>query len=61
MNELIDIQRQQVDTFNEGAKRLGEDWKREVLALVDMKLKKEKEKAENEKYCQSLKDQAFRV
>lgn len=54
MCELIDIQKEQVDTFNDGATQLERDWKRDVLAEVDKRFNK----IENDKYCNSLKDQA---
>lgn len=55
MNDLIDVQREQLNTFNSGASQLQKEWKKEVLAEVDKRL----ERIENEKRCQSLKDQAF--
>lgn len=79
MNNLVDTQREQVDTFNAGVKRIGNEWKKEVLDEVEKRLKKmEKEKGkqcnkevmneveqrfqkmENDRYCNSLKDQAYR-
>lgn len=56
MNDLVETQRAQVDTFNSVAKQLENDWKKEVLAEVDRRF----HKLENEKYCNSLKDQAYR-
>lgn len=56
MNDLIDTQRQQVDSFNSGARQLQKDWKEDVMSEV----KKEFRKHENRKHCQSLKDQAFK-
>lgn len=56
MNELIDTQRDQVDSFNAGAKQLQKEWKREVMSEVNKKF----EELEKEKYYKSLKDQAFR-
>lgn len=56
MNELIDTQRDQVDSFNSGAKQLQKEWKREVMVEVDRKF----EDLENRRRFQSLKDQAFR-
>lgn len=67
MNELIDTQRQQVDSFNSGTRRLKQD----IISEVDGNLTKKIQhdisveverlwaKKENEKYCQSLKDQAY--
>lgn len=37
MNKLIDTQRDQVDSFNSGAKTLQKDWKKEVMIEVDKK------------------------
>lgn len=51
MNQLIDTQREQVDTFNSGTRQIKQD----ILAELDRKL----EKRDNDKFCQSLKDQAF--
>lgn len=55
MNALIDTQRNQVETFNSGAKQLEEQWKKDVLAEMEKKFKKK----ENASHCQDLKDQAF--
>lgn len=56
MKDLIDIQREQVDSFNVGAKQIEKEWKKEVMAEIDRRFKK----IEDDKYCTSLKDQAFR-
>lgn len=56
MNTLIDTQRDQVDSFNSGAKQLQKEWKDDVMA----EMKKEFQKLENAKHCQSLKDQAYK-
>lgn len=56
MNDLVETQRAQVDTFNSGAKILEKEWKQEVMAEVDRRF----QKLDNEKRCNSLKDQAFR-
>lgn len=56
MNRLVDTQREQVDSFNSGAKQLQKDWKKEVMAEVDKRF----ENLEKERYFQSLKDRAFR-
>lgn len=56
MNELIDTQRDQVDSFNEGAKRLQNEWKEDVMSEVNKKF----EDLKKEKHFQSLKTQAFR-
>lgn len=56
MNELIDTQRDQVDSFNSGTKLLQKDWSKEVLMEVDRKF----ERLEKLRHFQSLKDQAFR-
>lgn len=75
MNELIDIQRDQVDSFNAGAKQLRKEWKKEVMVEakqlqkewkkevmveVSKKLEEIEKEKEKEKLFQSLKDQAFR-
>lgn len=46
MNNLVDTQREQVDTFNSGVKRLGKEWQEEVLNEVEKRL----QKIEQEKY-----------
>lgn len=56
MNALIDTQRDQVDSFNAGAKQLQNEWKEEVMLEVDKKF----EDLKKEKHYQSLKTQAFR-
>lgn len=65
MNGLIDTQRQQVDSFNEGAKQLQEKWAQQVLVEVDKRVQVEVNKRfkikENNEYCQSLKDQAYQT
>lgn len=60
MNDLIDTQREQVDSFNSGAKLLQKEWKREVMAEVNKKLESMEREREKERYYQKLKDQAFR-
>lgn len=51
MNDLIDTQRQQVDSFNAGTKQLKKDILLEMQQMLCQR--------DNDKYCQSLKDQAF--
>lgn len=60
MNELIETQRDQVDSFNEGAKRLQIEWQKEVMLEVNKRFEEMKKEKEKEKYYESLKDQAFR-
>lgn len=60
MNELIDTQRDQVDSFNSGAKQLQKEWKREVMMEVKQKFEEMEKEKEKEKHFKSLKDQAFR-
>lgn len=52
MNELIDVQKQQVDSFNAGSEQL----KNDILAEMNKKL----EKRDNDRHCDSLKQQAFK-
>lgn len=56
MNDLVDTQCNQVDTFNSGVKLLGKEWKEEVMADVEKRF----QKMENLSYCLSLKEQAYR-
>lgn len=56
MNKLIDTQREQIDSFNEGAKQLQKKWKKEVLEEVNQKFKE----LEKERQFHSLKKQAFK-
>lgn len=55
MNNLVDTQRDQVDTFNAGVKRIGNEWKNEVLIEVEKRLKKmEKEKQGNKEVMKEV-------
>lgn len=56
MNDLIETQRQQVDTFNSGSKQLQIEWQKEIMVEVDKRF----ESLKNERHLQSLKDQAFK-
>lgn len=54
MNDLVDEQRQQVDSFNSGTKQL----KKDILAEMDKRMDKKMEKMNNDRHCQKLKEQA---
>lgn len=56
MNELIETQRNQVDSFNGGAKQLEQKWKLDVMAEVEKRFNK----MENEKHCNELRAQAYK-
>lgn len=72
MNELIDTQRAQVDSFNSGTKQLQKDilaeverksgteqLTKDILAEVERKLEEKENQKEKDRYCQLLKDKAF--
>lgn len=55
MNDLIETQRQQVDSFNSGAKQLQKEWKKEVMVEVNKRF----ERSENEQSQKEWKEEVM--